>query len=218
MPQLTIDPDSRGDSTARVSINLLPEQTRKFGFVPNLALCQPGDLILSYSRSRDKIGNLIVGTQTQAGFAAEHSRWTHAAVFLYEDFIVEADPAGGVQSRSLFEDIPGSVLRIRRCLSLQDVDRYKIALCALRMQGLRYSKRVAFFAGLRARAGLWNRGGYLQTERAVICSKVFYDAFVEITRSLLEGCPVNEPVFPAHLSATKGLEDVAIPWLQLEGT
>jgi hypothetical protein len=215
MPQLTIDPDNRGNSVGRISINLLPEKTRRFGFVPDLGLCCPGDLILSYSRLRDKIGELIADTQDQAGFAAEHSRWTHAAVFLYKDFIVEAAPQGGVQSRSLYEDIPDSVLRIRRRPGLSDVDRYKIALCALRMQGLRYSKRIAFWAGLRARSGLWNRSGYVGTERAIICSKVFYDAFVEITRSLLRDCPVNEPVFPAHLSATIDLEDIAIPWLQL---
>jgi hypothetical protein len=217
MPQLIIDPDEVGKPAATTSISLIPERTRNFGFVPDLSLCQPGDLILSFSRSRDKIGQWIVHAQNQAGFAAEHSRWTHAAVFLYEDFIVEADPGAGVRNRSLYEDIPDSVLRVRRHPNLSDVERYKIALCALRMQGLRYSKAATLMAGWRALSGLWNRGGYPQTHQAVFCSKVFYDAFVEITRSLLNNCPVNEPVFPAHLSATNDLEDVRIPWLRLSG-
>jgi hypothetical protein len=35
-------------------------------------------------------------------------------MFLYEDFILEAVPSKGVITRSLYEDIPTSVLRVRR--------------------------------------------------------------------------------------------------------
>jgi hypothetical protein len=214
-PQIIIDPSNCGDPDSTISINVLPPSARRFGFVPDVTFLQPGDLILSYSRSFDLTGNLIVRAQSQAGFTEEHSRWTHAAVFLYEDFIVEAVPEAGVISRTLYEDIPGSVLRVRRRPNLDVVERYQIALCALRKQGMRYSRVAALRAGWRASNGLWNATWYPWVGRAIICSNILSDAFVEITRSSLRGCPVAEAVFPAHLSATDDLDDVTVPWLRL---
>src|SRR5262245_66523693 len=51
-------------------------------------------------------------------------------MFLYEDFILEAVPRKGVITRTLYEDIPNSVLRVRRRPDLEVEERYKIALCA----------------------------------------------------------------------------------------
>ena len=215
MPQIVIDPTNHGDPLATSSLNVLPPRTRKFGYVPDFSLCKPGDLILFRSRNPDFVDRLIVDTQSSMGLAPEHACWTHAAVFLYKDYIVEAVPKGGVVSRSLYSDIPQSILRVRRRPNLPDEDRYKIALCAQRMLGSRYSAPSAIFTGLRALFGAWSRDGFRVARPTIICSKVFYDAHVEITRTLLAECPLDDMVTPAHLSATPDLEDLYVPWLRV---
>jgi hypothetical protein len=68
-------------------------------------------------------------------------------MFLYEDFILEAVPRKGVITRTLYEDIPNSVLRVRRRRDLEVEERYKIALCAQKMLGTRYDPGAALSLG-----------------------------------------------------------------------
>jgi hypothetical protein len=213
VPQRIIDPAQHGDPVATARATVLPPHVRQFGYVPDFSRCMPGDLILSSSSAPGFIDRQIEHTQRLIGLADEHARWTHAAVFLYEDFVVEAVPNGGVVTRSLYQDIPTSILRVRRCPNLQNEDRYKIALCAQRMLGSRYDTTIAISAGLRVRFNAWNRYWFRVARPTIVCSKVFYDAHVEITRRLLADCPLDDLVTPAHLSATNDLEDIDVPWL-----
>jgi hypothetical protein len=221
VPQIVIDPRDRGHGpTETVSINVLPATTRDYGFVPDLRVCKAGDLILFFSlksslKSR-LIDTAIVRTQIASGFGEEDARWTHVAVFLYQDFIVEADPWKGVITRSLYADIPDSALRIRRKPGLSEEQRYKIALCAQQMLGSRYSHTDAISLAVRAiSSGVSDRPWKPILSNVVICSKVFYDAYAQITLSLLKDCPISDLVMPAHLSATSDLEDVQVPWLSV---
>ena len=83
------------------------------------------------------------------------------------------------------------------------------------MLGLRYSWWEAVRLGFRLIGGLW-KSAEPTLGRVVICSKVFYDASAEVTKIMLQDCPSNSPVTPAHLSATGSLEDVEIGWLKLK--
>jgi len=215
VPQIVIDSANHGNPVAISFLNVLPPHVRNFGYVPDFSLCKPGDLILFRSRNPGFIERQITITQRLIGLAEEHARWTHAAVFLYEDFIVEAIPNDGVVTRSLYVDVPQSILRVRRRPNLQNEERYKIALCAQRMLGSRYNAGIAISAGLSARFGAWNRFWFRVARPTIVCSKVFYDAHVEITRTLLADCALDDLVTPAHLSATSDLEDVDIPWLKI---
>src|SRR5258708_37363179 len=135
MPQITIDPRSRGDVSESVSLTPVPQVARDYGFLPDLRHCRAGDLILSHSVSTSWLDKQITHAQTQAGCSAADSCWTHAAMFLYEDFILEAVPRKGVITRTLYEDIPNSVLRVRRRPDLEVEERYKIALYPQNMLG-----------------------------------------------------------------------------------
>lgn len=175
----------------------------------------PGDVILMRGISPGLSGSAITFAHSQAALAADDSHWTHAAVFLSDDYIVEAVPGRGVIQRSFYDDIPQRILRIRRRTNLTDIERYRIAMRALRMLDERYSFWGALQLGWRMRNGLWNVQAFPALGRVVICSKVFYDAYGEVTRTLLKDCPVALPVTPAHLSATTDLDDVPIEWLKL---
>jgi hypothetical protein len=89
------------------------QATRQFGFVSNFADCLPGDLILFKDRKPSYTSRLIKRGQN-LDFAPEDSQWTHAGIFLYRDFVLEAIPWRGVHTRTLYDDIPRRMLRIRK--------------------------------------------------------------------------------------------------------
>jgi hypothetical protein len=126
----------------------------------------------------------------------------------------EAVPLSGVRPRSAYERVTTSIMRVRRHPHLGMEDRFRLAIAALRMLGLRYSWWKALQIGSRLLGGLWRPSGPL-VGRVVICSKVFYDASAEATRVLLADCPRDGMTTPAHLSATASLEDVEVDWLRI---
>lgn len=214
MPQIIVDPQNRGAPINAPPFPPIPPRARGFGFVPNFRDCLPGDLILFRKVDPDIFGRNI--TRAQNEFPEQDAQWTHAAVYLYDDLVVEAVPFKGVRTRSLYTDIPQRILRVRRRADLDEPTRYKIALRALSMLGARYSLWAALRLGWRSRLGLWDRFGIANFGRVIICSKVFHDAYVETTRSLLHGCSIDNTVTPAHLSATPDLEDVALGWIAVD--
>ncbi len=213
MPQIIVDPANLGTLVDAAPLAAVPRRARAFGFVPNFRECLPGDLILFRDVAPNIFGRAISHTQS-ATHSDENAQWTHAAVFLYDDQIAEAVPFSGVRTRSLYADIPNRILRVRRRRDLALEDRYKIALRALSMLGSRYSFEAALSIGWRS-LGFLDRVGAPKFGPIVICSKVFHDAHVEITRTLLQGCSIDAPITPAHLSATSSLEDIPLPWLKL---
>jgi hypothetical protein len=163
VPQVVIDPDHVGAPVGEVSRPILPERVRRFGFIPDLDALSPGDLILFRDRSSTLVGRAIASVQRADGFSDEHSAWTHVAIFLYDDFIVEAVPWPGIRTRSIYSDFPGRIMRVRRAPDLEERERYRIALRALRNLGARYSLLSALGLGWRrSRVGIFRPGCNLQ--------------------------------------------------------
>ncbi len=214
--QIILDPSDTSLASEDVSLPTLPPAARQFGFLPNVRKCLPGDLVLYAAVDANAVGREITRSQKLAGFADEHAKWTHAAVFLFDDFIVEAIPGKGVVTRTIYEDVPGKLIRVRRDMKLSEPERYRIALRALRMLGDSYSHVGIWKLAQRMWRGIWNgRGVPPEEQNLVICSKVFADSYMDEKRSTLEGCPINFPATPAHLSATKDLSDQNVGWLKI---
>lgn len=211
--QIVLDPNSIADASREVSIPLLSPKTRKFGYVPAIDQLLPGDLVL-YSES-DFVARLIDNWQRRAGFSNDDARWSHAAVYLDDGFVVEAIPKGGVVQRSIYEGIPSGLMRFRRLVGLSDIDRYRIALRALSRLGRSYSISRVPKLSLSLGRGLWNRVAAPDEKGIVICSQIYHDSIVEITRSYLDQCPVDAAVTPAHLSYSGSMIDLEIGWLRL---
>jgi hypothetical protein len=212
MPQYVIDPRNVGNP-ADLQINIVPPQLRTFGYVPNFGLCRPGDLILSFSIRHGLFERQISRAQGRGGFAQEHSRWTHAAVFLYGTLVAEAVPKYGVRVNSLYNETLECVMRVRRP-RLNGEERANLALRAVASLRTPYSRFAACQLGRQMHYGLWNPATLISYGRKVICSKVYFDAHIEIAKLPLSDCPMSGLVSPAHLSATDDLDDVSVPWVR----
>jgi hypothetical protein len=212
MAQHVIDPRSTGQLTD-LQIDIVPQPIRDFGAVPNFCLFKTGDLILSRGLEPDLIERSISHAQRTGGFSDDHSCWTHAAVFLYSTLVAEAVPENGVRVRSLYEDVLQTVSRVRRP-RVTDEQGAHIALRALAQLGTPYNWFAALVVGWHMHHGLWNPAALVSYGRKSICSKVYFDAHIEIAKLPHSGCPMTGLVSPAHLSATNDLDDVLIPWVR----
>jgi hypothetical protein len=134
-------------------------------------------------------------------------------VFLFDSFVVEAVPSDGVRLRSLYDEVLESVLRVRRS-SLSDSQRITVALRAATTLGTSYGILDAIRFGWKMKDGLWNLSFY-SYGKGVICSKIFFDAHLEVARLPLQGCPLSGMIAPAHLSHTADLVDVQVPWVKI---
>jgi hypothetical protein len=215
VPQHVIDYRNAVARNGTLSKKTLPRAARNFGLVPDINQLLPGDLILMRDPEPRCSGRIIPYLQRRAGFADQDSCWTHAAIYLYDDFLAEAVPIRGFLTRTWYLDVPNRLFRVRRREGLSESLRYQIALRALRLIGARYSHWSAFKTGWGMISGLWNENAARHLDTTVICSNAFSDAYADITRSVLQGCPVGESVLPAHLSATNDLEDVQVQWVKV---
>ena len=158
----------------------------------------------------------IIMTQEREGYAKEHARWHHAAVYIGDRYLCEAVPSG-VRYHPVAEFIGDRLIRARR-------GQYGIE--DSREQGLRVAIRAMM--RLMRPYSLWNVAEtwfrswdqishpiqYRVRKRAIICSQLFHDAYQEATgRSLVES--VDTMVLPAELSACEGLNDVKSVWAPL---
>lgn len=220
--QLFFNPLNRG--TAEIPTKRIPQtlgDAWRHGYLPNVEKWLPGDLILigatfDHWSVRQTWQAQGVG---EAGFPWCHARWYHAAVYVGNYHLVEAEFPAGVVCRSLLHYVKNKhLIRVRRAPNLSEAMRYQIALNAMQLISLKYDwKAVA-----RKRVKGWFSDDPLshasndQLEKySRFCSQLYADAY----NSALIGQPhgaLGTSLWPAELSATDLLVDVPFGWIQLD--
>ena len=192
----------------------LPPSVREFGYLPDFDEWKPGDLLLFAASRPGLVQRRIVSVQKAMNYSAADARWHHAAVYIGDRYLCEARP-GGVRYHPVVESIGSStLLRIRRDPSLDDSQRFRLAIHAL----MRLSQPYSYASILRAFFRPVNPNRFVLALRprqmALICSQLFHEAYMEATeRTLVERADID--VVPAELSATDRLTDVPTSWVRL---
>lgn len=191
----------------------IPPYIRNFGYFPNIDDWLPGDLLLVSSVKPPWVSRQIIASQKRGGYVAEDARWHHAAIYLGEANVCEAT-GQGVHVAPLFGYVGDHLLRVRRDTNLKIEDRFRLAMAALLRLGTRYS--AGDVVGLFARSfrGYWDGSPGAVSPlgaRAVICSRLYSDAYSMVTNNFIASRPTLE-VTPAALSETTKLHDVDLHW------
>jgi cell wall-associated NlpC family hydrolase len=191
----------------------IPPAVRKFGFLPDVAQCQPGDLFLFSACNQPWISKAIVKAQTRGGYGQADACWHHAAVYAGQYMICEAQ-GRKVRVSKLYEYVGSHRILIRRDTSLNSSDGREIAMNAMAQIGDPYGFFSLLQLGWQSLRGFWRPLQTLGGQRAVICSKLYADAYAQTTGKLLVTGKLGIPT-PASLSLTNCLTDVKVDWLAI---
>ena len=215
-PQQVLDPADVASARPpdRSQPHTLPSTVREFGYVPDFDEWLPGDLLLFSTLRPSLTQRQIVSTQLKLNYAEDDARWHHAAVYIGDRYLCEAR-RGGVRYHPVVETIgPNTLLRVRRDASLDESQRFRLAIRAL----MRLSQPYSYGSAVRALVRPLNPWRFVLAlrprERALICSQLFHEAYMEATGGILVE-RADIAVVPAELSATAHLRDVKAHWIRL---
>jgi hypothetical protein len=190
----------------------VPSAVRDHGKVIDPTCLEPGDLILV---SRVKPGWLQRRIQVSQGclFDWEHARWHHALVSGGGTEVCEAVRSGVVATQYWEYMTGGHEFRVRRIKNASADVRTKVAYYAATMTRVSYG----FGSLLPINEAMnsndpWRRSMF--RSRGVICSQLYFEACMR-AGVLLAALPPDR-VSPAHLSASKEMDDVTLQWLELK--
>ena len=217
MPQRLLDPRDTSSATQPTSVpTTLPEDVREFGFIPDFKLWLPGDLLLFSAVKPNRAQRAIMKAQLRLGYAEEHAKWHHAAVYIGDLHLCEA-VFRGVRYHPVTDIFLGSRLRIRRNTQLTKEERFRIAIRALMRLSKPYDFWSVTLSGFRSLNTAFGQAFSRELRvrgRAVICSQLYHEAYMEVTSQALSAV-TDRDVFPADLSACGGLADVRAQWAKL---
>lgn len=213
MPQLVLALDAPADGSW-VAHGPLPSRVRSFGKYPNTDTWKPGDLLLVSSASPGWLQRAIKGAQVRGGYASDDARWHHAAVYIGDDYLCEAD-WGGVRCVEICNYVGTHELRLRRDSRLSPDEGWRVAINAVTHLRSTYNFGALLRLARQASKGFWKSSTpvLIGQSRAVICSQLYAEAYAWVTRRLL----VNSGLLPvpAALSSAKDLEDVPVAWRRI---
>lgn len=217
MTRPVLDPDGAPCNALRtVHYRLLNKRIRSFGYTPDEAAMEPADLVL-VADSGAKGSAAISEAQRRGGFGAQHARWTHVAMYIGDDRVVEASPTDGVRVNALSSVLFRRVALVRRVekptLSLEA--RYRVIIHAMHELGQPYSLGVVpELAWWALRGRWWRRPSRSDDQALTICSSFVRRTYLSATNINIAPQAINL-TWPADLSISERLVDVPVGWVRV---
>jgi len=199
-----------------VTYRLLDNRVRSFGFTADEALLQPADLVL-VAGNGTKGSTAIETAQRRGGFDTSHARWTHVAMYIGDDRVVEATPVAGVRVNALSNVLFQRPTLVRRVddAALSQEARFRVIVHAMQELGQPYSlgviPKLAWWAW---KGRWWQRQSSSDEQDLTICSSL-------VRRTYLSAANINvapdatDLTWPADLSLSKRLVDVPVGWVRI---
>lgn len=215
MAQLILEPSNQSTSGEWRPDGALPSSVRDmFGRYPNIDEWKPGDLILFHIPDKTPwMSRLIIKAQS-ANYAFEHARWHHAAIYVGDGFLCEADVRHGVRHAPIHEYVGRHCIRVRRDAKLTEADQYKLAVRALTRLRQSYSFLEILKLAFQTRRGLWRPSEFMLSTEGMICSHLYNMAYQGVAKRILFDTK-ERSIIPAELSLTDVLTDVPVCWRRI---
>lgn len=228
-----LSPNDLGSPSDEWTTRGCPQEIINFGHILNFKKLLPGDLLLfePLPSKIEDISREIQREQADLKFPPESSSWTHAAVYIHNVYIVEADfesfISNGVRYVPFWEYVGHHNIRVRRPILKDGLThdeemhlRWQIAIEAMAQLPNRYSLRNALWLKTKR---TWLKWCLTPSKRGRICTQVYAQAY---TRALGEKVVDffhirdkdqygNDLFLPAQLDRSEKLADVAIDWLKV---
>ncbi|MCH7693776.1 MAG: hypothetical protein IID50_10070 [Proteobacteria bacterium] len=214
MPQSVLDPKNKTVEGKWKPDGPLPRRVRKFGRYPNFADWHPGDLLLFHKSEKPSLVSKLIIKAQESSFDFEHARWHHAAVYVGDGFLCEANIFPGVQYRPIHDYVGKHCIRVRRDFALAEGEGFKLAIRSLTRLRETYGVLTALGLGLKALRGFWLPTTLALDSQGVICSRLYDIAYMAATGRTISYTG-GRPIIPADLSLTGNLEDVPVYWLEI---
>lgn len=193
------------------STAMLPKDLRKLGAAPDFSSLLPSDVILYSSIADQKSSREI--TEAQSQFSEFHRKWTHAALYLGQNRIIEAIPFGGAKLSNIFAEVASHRMRVRRMPGLDESARFQIALEAATQLGAGYNWLGLVPLSRRLKNPRnWKVPSYSKSK---YCSQLCENAYLFGSNKSLVGKYIGEDLSPAHISASTALEDIEVIWKRI---
>jgi hypothetical protein len=190
----------------------VPSAVRRHGRVLDPSFLEPGDLILVAQTTPNWLQQRIQRTQAQL-YPWDHAQWHHALVSGGGTEVCEAILTGVVPCQFWKYMAGKHQFKVRRIKNAPSETRTKVAYYAATMARTSYG----FSAIFPIRSAIndndpWKRSIFRSS--GVVCSQLYFEACMR-AGILLASMPPDR-VSPAHLSASKEMDDVPLRWIELK--
>lgn len=230
VPSQSYGQPSSGATCVVYSDTALTEANREFGLLPDMRSWLDGDVILFSPRpvhlareTRSK-SETVRTTQERLGYSPAHSLWTHAAVYIGNGEIVEANWSrdsrrNPVRRAEVSRYVPDAYVRRRTADELSGLQRAAIVLAALVRCGEDYAINAALEIYAKALAHKYFRPVPRFLRRRVasglVCADIVSSSYDQAMRGPTFSAEDDAIIVPATLSATSILRDAEIEWCSL---